>query len=222
MISVDAIAHYPMCQLPYKDWCHMATDSDLEELHQMAARLGLRRVWFQNTPTHPHYDLTPGKRAASHPTWRPGGEYSRTLTTLLPAHPGQRGAATHDGGSAMTALKRNEKRSVPDGVQMVMQPYKPMQQTPRSHVLHLPSRRNASRTGIVPIDSRCSPSFSQVPPAFPRRIPSCGQAHMLQLSLNPGDGVHVHLVLWAYVEAAAQQADRHETAKEVLTWSEAV
>jgi len=63
MIYVDAITHYPQCKLPYKDWCHMATDSDLAELHHMAARLGLRRAWFQNTPTHPHYDLTSAKRA---------------------------------------------------------------------------------------------------------------------------------------------------------------
>jgi len=63
MIYVDAIQHYPHCRLPYKDWCHMATDGPLCELHAMAARLGLRRTWFQNKPTHPHYDLTPAKRA---------------------------------------------------------------------------------------------------------------------------------------------------------------
>jgi len=63
MIYVDAIQHYPECELRYKHWCHMATDSSLSELHQMAARLGLRRAWFQNKPTHPHYDLTPAKRA---------------------------------------------------------------------------------------------------------------------------------------------------------------
>ena len=63
MIYVDAVVHYPHCPLRYKDWCHMATDTSLEELHQMAARLGLRRAWFQDTPTHPHYDLTPAKRA---------------------------------------------------------------------------------------------------------------------------------------------------------------
>ena len=63
MIYVDAIQHYPQCRLPYKDWCHMATDGDLSELHTMAARLGLRRAWFQDKPGHPHYDLTPAKRA---------------------------------------------------------------------------------------------------------------------------------------------------------------
>jgi hypothetical protein len=51
MIDVDAIQHNPHCKLPYKDWCHMA------------ARLGLRRAWFQDKPTHPHYDLTSAKRA---------------------------------------------------------------------------------------------------------------------------------------------------------------
>ena len=63
MIYVDPVRHYPQCRLPYKDWCHMATDGPLSELHQMAANLGLRRAWSQDMPTHPHYDLTPGKRA---------------------------------------------------------------------------------------------------------------------------------------------------------------
>ena len=63
MIDVDPIQHDPGCELPYKVRCHMATDDPLSELHQMAASLGLRRAWFQNTPTHPHDDLTPGKRA---------------------------------------------------------------------------------------------------------------------------------------------------------------
>ena len=62
MIYVDPIRHYPQCRLPYKYWCHMATDGPLSELHQMAAQLGLRRAWFQHKPTHPHYDLIPGKR----------------------------------------------------------------------------------------------------------------------------------------------------------------
>jgi len=64
MIYVDSIQHYPDCGLPYKDWCHMATDDgDLSELHAMASRLGLKRAWFQDKTGHPHYDLTPAKRA---------------------------------------------------------------------------------------------------------------------------------------------------------------
>lgn len=41
--------------------CHLTTEGDLEALHAFAARLGLKRVWFQPKST-PHYDLTPGKR----------------------------------------------------------------------------------------------------------------------------------------------------------------
>lgn len=47
-----------------KQSCHMMTDGDLEELHRFAERIGLRRAWFQgHNPRHPHYDLTPSKRA---------------------------------------------------------------------------------------------------------------------------------------------------------------
>lgn len=36
---------------------HMVADS-LEELHDFAKELGLKREWFQDHPRHPHYDLT--------------------------------------------------------------------------------------------------------------------------------------------------------------------
>jgi len=51
--------------LPYRKqlYCHMATDGDIQELHEMASRLGLKRSWFQNKPGHPHYDLGPAKRS---------------------------------------------------------------------------------------------------------------------------------------------------------------
>lgn len=35
---------------------------DLTELHEMANKIGLRPVCFQNHATVPHYDLTEGKR----------------------------------------------------------------------------------------------------------------------------------------------------------------
>ncbi len=44
-------------------FCHMATDGDLEELHRMADKIGMLRIWFQDKPGHPHYDLSPEKRA---------------------------------------------------------------------------------------------------------------------------------------------------------------
>lgn len=45
-------------------WCHMAVavGDDIEELHQFAERIGLKREWFQDHPTHPHYDLRLSKR----------------------------------------------------------------------------------------------------------------------------------------------------------------
>lgn len=45
-----------------KRWCHMVSDESVDELHEFAQRLGLRREWFQGGNSHPHYDLTEGKR----------------------------------------------------------------------------------------------------------------------------------------------------------------
>ncbi|MCC8671282.1 DUF4031 domain-containing protein [Xanthomonas arboricola] len=38
-------------------WCHMVADS-LDELHTFARQLGLRRQWFQDQGSYPHYDVT--------------------------------------------------------------------------------------------------------------------------------------------------------------------
>jgi hypothetical protein len=47
-------------------WCHLFSDTSDAELHEFAARIGLKRAWFQkpDSPlqTHRHYDLTAGKR----------------------------------------------------------------------------------------------------------------------------------------------------------------
>lgn len=43
--------------------CHLTADS-LEELHEFAKRLGLKRSWFQiSNQELAHYDLTKNKRA---------------------------------------------------------------------------------------------------------------------------------------------------------------
>ncbi len=73
MILVDGITSYDPSQIRSaqarangRQWCHMMTDdltpARLEELHAMALEIGLRRTWFQDHVTLPHYDLVPSKR----------------------------------------------------------------------------------------------------------------------------------------------------------------
>lgn len=42
--------------------CHLIADS-LEELHEMADRIGIKRQWFQSDGSFPHYDICKAKRA---------------------------------------------------------------------------------------------------------------------------------------------------------------
>ena len=44
--------------------CHMWADMP-EELHALAARIGLKREWAQEKGSVLHYDLTPSKREAA-------------------------------------------------------------------------------------------------------------------------------------------------------------
>ena len=57
MILVDRLRRYPSGY-----WCHMVTDSSLEELHDFALRLGISRERFQDHERLPHYDLRPQMR----------------------------------------------------------------------------------------------------------------------------------------------------------------
>ena len=56
MILVDPIMRHRS-----GEWCHMVSDASVEELHQFAARIGLKRKAFQSI-SRPHYDLRPSKR----------------------------------------------------------------------------------------------------------------------------------------------------------------
>lgn len=38
-------------------WCHMVSDTSLEELHQFAHAIGMSRSWYQ-PKSWPHYDIT--------------------------------------------------------------------------------------------------------------------------------------------------------------------
>lgn len=69
-IYVDELKSYPQRAQPGaeryfgngKQSCHLWTDGPIEELHQFAESIGMRRAWFQQHPTLPHYDLTPNRR----------------------------------------------------------------------------------------------------------------------------------------------------------------
>lgn len=47
-----------------KQWAHLMADS-LDELHEFAQRLGLRRNWFQGRASGAHYDITAAKRESA-------------------------------------------------------------------------------------------------------------------------------------------------------------
>lgn len=68
-LYVDALIVYPNAWGPFaKGSCHLFADAEDEaELHAIAARIGLRRSWFQPDPRggHSHYDLTPRRRRAA-------------------------------------------------------------------------------------------------------------------------------------------------------------
>lgn len=60
MIYVDS----PIYKLGRMKMCHMVSDSNLEELHEMAVRIGVPRRYFQNGGgRNPHYDVCKAKRA---------------------------------------------------------------------------------------------------------------------------------------------------------------
>lgn len=61
MILVDPVRTYPT-KLRHKEWSHMVSTVSADELHAFAARLGLKRAWFQSG-SFDHYDITPSKRA---------------------------------------------------------------------------------------------------------------------------------------------------------------
>lgn len=44
-----------------REWCHLVADT-LPELHAFAEQLGLRRAWFQERASYPHYDVTASVR----------------------------------------------------------------------------------------------------------------------------------------------------------------
>lgn len=63
-VYVDELRRYPWGPACLRAGaCHLAADTE-EELHAFAARIGMRRAWFQPRSS-PHYDLTGSRRAAA-------------------------------------------------------------------------------------------------------------------------------------------------------------
>jgi hypothetical protein len=69
MIVVDKLLKWPLegkskqVQRVFANGsCHMTSDTSLAELHEFAARIGMKRAWFQDG-RHPHYDLNESRRA---------------------------------------------------------------------------------------------------------------------------------------------------------------
>ncbi len=52
---------HPSIRYLGQSWCHLWADTDTE-LHEFAAKIGMRRSWFQPHHTRNHYDLTPRRR----------------------------------------------------------------------------------------------------------------------------------------------------------------
>jgi hypothetical protein len=68
-VYVDKLVEYPEAwlakqgipaRLRHKRWCHLfVTEIEaLDELHELAATIGMKRQWFQGD----HYDLVPSRR----------------------------------------------------------------------------------------------------------------------------------------------------------------
>ena len=63
-VHVDDMHLYPMGQFRGMKMCHMLADTD-DELHAMAARIGVARRWWQSPAktSGSHYDIAMSKRA---------------------------------------------------------------------------------------------------------------------------------------------------------------
>jgi Protein of unknown function (DUF4031) len=61
-VSASILVDLPEWEWRSQLWCHLVSTESLNALHQFASALGLKREWFQNEPSFPHYDITIFKR----------------------------------------------------------------------------------------------------------------------------------------------------------------
>lgn len=57
-VYVDDPRDYGFTDWRKGEWSHMWSDN-IEELHETADKIGLKREWFQDRARFPHYDLRP-------------------------------------------------------------------------------------------------------------------------------------------------------------------
>lgn len=62
MMMVDGLKVWTKRRPFHMGSCHLTTDESLDALHAFAAKLGMRRSWFQDHLYAPHYDLVPSRR----------------------------------------------------------------------------------------------------------------------------------------------------------------
>jgi hypothetical protein len=113
-VLVDELREYPGVALPYTRWCHLATDGSFEELHAFAARLRLRRAWFDGD----HYDLPPHGRARAVAL---GAEEVATAD-LLQRMTGPRGDRTRTRRRVLTPSGHVRLRGADDGPRVLRYP----------------------------------------------------------------------------------------------------
>lgn len=101
-VYADEIQTYSTT-LRYKRWCHLFADSD-EELHALAAQIGLKRSWHQNKPGFSHYDLTPSKHAQALRC----GALALSMREMVQKVQERRGEAVEDQVGRKVALMRGE------------------------------------------------------------------------------------------------------------------
>lgn len=61
-VYVDKLQWYAKTPTREHWWCHMWSDTGVEELKVFAERIGMNENWFQDHKVLPHFDLTPGRR----------------------------------------------------------------------------------------------------------------------------------------------------------------
>ncbi|MBU2249467.1 MAG: DUF4031 domain-containing protein [Gammaproteobacteria bacterium] len=81
------------------DGIHLATTGTIEELHNFATKIGLKKEWFQNH-RRPHYDLTTARMAAA--AERAGA--TRVNTKVLVKMLQLKDSATFEGAATAIAL----------------------------------------------------------------------------------------------------------------------